>query len=169
MLHGDVIIASSFTNAGTVSVGAGARIDARGARGYSQTGGLTEGAGEIRALQGGVTVSGGKFIPGGPHSPGKLTVDGNYTQGSNANLIIDINGPGSGQFSVLDVLGETGGRQRTGRTRHRVLLRRRRRAGPFRGGQVARRPLPHVEEPNLPRRDRPQGQSVPGRTRSDRR
>ena len=29
--------------------------------------------------------------------------------------------------------------------------------------------LPHVEEPNLPRRDCPQGQSVSGRTRSDRR
>jgi TPR repeat protein len=34
--------------------------------------------------------------------------------------------------------GRTGGRQRTGRTRHRVLLGRRRRAGPFRGGQVVR-------------------------------
>ena len=33
----------------------------------------------------------------------------------------------------------------------------------------ARGALPHVEEPNLPRRDRPQGQSVSGRTRSDRR
>jgi fibronectin-binding autotransporter adhesin len=103
--HGDVIIASSFTNAGTVSVGAGARIDARGAGGYSQTGGLTEGAGEIRALRGGVTIVGGKIMPGGPHEPGTLTVDGNYTQGSHADLVIDISGAGSGDFSVLDVLG----------------------------------------------------------------
>src|SRR5271166_1180272 len=43
---------------------------------------------------------------------------------------------------------------------------------PIRGWRptvFARRPLPHVEEPNLPRRDRPKGQSVSGRTRSDRR
>jgi hypothetical protein len=103
--QGSVIIASSFVNAGSVSVGAGARIDANGAGGYSQTEGVTKGAGEIRALQGGVTVIGGEIMPGGPHEPGTLKVDGNYTQKGDADLVIEIDGAGSGDFSVLDVLG----------------------------------------------------------------
>ena len=46
--------------------------------------------------------SGGTVSPG--DAPGTLTVN-NYTQMSGSTLLIDIAGPNTGQFSVLDVLG----------------------------------------------------------------
>jgi autotransporter-associated beta strand protein len=46
----------------------------------------------------------GTVIPG--DGLGKLSVNGNYAQTSNGILLIDIAGTSTGQFSVLDVLGE---------------------------------------------------------------
>jgi autotransporter-associated beta strand protein len=46
---------------------------------------------------------GGTVSPG--DAPGTLTVNGNYTQSNNGTLLIDIAGPNTGQFSILDVLG----------------------------------------------------------------
>jgi autotransporter-associated beta strand protein len=51
----------------------------------------------------GNVTSNGTVSPG--DGPGTLTVNNNYTQGSNGRLLIHIAGPNTGQFSVLDVLG----------------------------------------------------------------
>jgi autotransporter-associated beta strand protein len=51
----------------------------------------------------GNVTSNGTGSPGA--GPGTLTVNNNYTQGSKGRLLIDIAGPNTGQFSVLDVLG----------------------------------------------------------------
>jgi len=48
------------------------------------------------------TFNGGTVSPG--DSPGTLTVAGNYSQPA-GTLLIDILGPNSGQFSILNVLG----------------------------------------------------------------
>ena len=61
-------------------------------------GGTLAGTGTI---DGSVTNS-GTVRPG--DAPGTLTVN-SYTQGSFGKLLIDIAGPNTGQFSVLDVLG----------------------------------------------------------------
>jgi autotransporter-associated beta strand protein len=53
-------------------------------------------------VQGNVTNNNGTVSPG--DAPGTLTVN-NYTQMSGGTLLIDIAGSNTGQFSVLDVLG----------------------------------------------------------------
>ena len=102
---GDTLSAASFSNTGTVSIGAGETISATGAGGYSQTAGTTQGTGTIKALAGGVTVSGGTIIPGTPGTPGTLTINGSYTQGPGGTLTIDLGGINPGQFSVLALNG----------------------------------------------------------------
>jgi autotransporter-associated beta strand protein len=62
-------------------------------------GGTLAGTGTIN---GDVTNNGGTVSPG--DAPGSLTV-ASYTQASGGTLLIDIAGANSGQFSVLDVLG----------------------------------------------------------------
>ena len=99
----DMLSTPSFTNTGTVSIGAGETINATGAGGYSQTAGTTQGTGTIKALAGGVTINGGTIIPGTPGTPGTLTINGSYTQGPGGTLIVDLLNPG--QFSVLALNG----------------------------------------------------------------
>ena len=50
-------------------------------------------------------INNGGTVSPGDDAPGTLTVNNNYTQGSNGRLLIDIAGPNAGEFSVLDVLG----------------------------------------------------------------
>ncbi len=52
-----------------------------------------------------LTVSSGTVMPGETGTPGTLTILGSYTQDAAATLLIDINGTGSGESSLLDVLG----------------------------------------------------------------
>ena len=58
------------------------------------------GAGNI----GGNVINEGTVAPG--NSPGTLTVDGDYTQISTAQLLIELGGAGSGEFDVLNILGD---------------------------------------------------------------
>jgi hypothetical protein len=65
-------------------------------------GGLVGGMGTIT---GDIRLFGGTLAPG--QSPGKLTIAGNYTQGANASLNIDIGGAGAGSgFDQLAVSGK---------------------------------------------------------------
>jgi hypothetical protein len=52
-----------------------------------------------------VTNTGTVSIGAGSQGDPDLTIHGDYTQGSNGDLTIEINGPGSGQIGLLDVLG----------------------------------------------------------------
>jgi autotransporter-associated beta strand protein len=64
-------------------------------------GGTLAGTGRVH----GNVTNNGRVSPGGNAlGPGTLTVD-SYTQASNGRLLIDIAGPSTGEFSVLDVLG----------------------------------------------------------------
>lgn len=128
--NNDKITAPAFINTGSVSIGAGESVAVqtlnlgslgiRAATSYSQSAGSTDVKGTLIApavaisggtltgtgsVQGAVAVTGGTVIPGEPGHPGTLTINGSYTQGPGGSLRIDINGGGSGQFSVLDVLG----------------------------------------------------------------
>lgn len=78
------------------------------------SGGVLSGTGLIASLPsslGGppnptvVTVAGGTVIPGSGRGLGTLTINGSYVQDANASLLIDIDGTGSGEVSMLDVLG----------------------------------------------------------------
>ena len=56
-------------------------------------------------IGGDVTNSGGTTSPG--NSPGMLTIDGNYNQGSGGTLAIEIGGTQAGaEYDVLQVLGD---------------------------------------------------------------
>ena len=55
-------------------------------------------------INGNVTNN-GRVSPGSAASPGMLTVTDNYTQAQYATLMIQIAGTNTGQFSVLNVLG----------------------------------------------------------------
>ena len=66
----------------------------------SFTGGEIIGTGTITG-----NVSNGAAILAPGSSPGTLTIDGNYTHGSNARLVIEIAGLADGEFDVLDVTG----------------------------------------------------------------
>jgi MYXO-CTERM domain-containing protein len=88
---------------------------------YTQTGGSTTVNGTLTAVASGVSLQGGSLLGAGtingnvnnsggsvepasaPGVPGKLIINGSYTQGPSGTLIIDINGLNS--FSLLDVLG----------------------------------------------------------------
>jgi fibronectin-binding autotransporter adhesin len=111
----------AFTNSGNVTIGASDTLNAKG--GYSQSGGGTTVrlGGTISAptfVVGGGTVQGGGTIAanvqntGGTitptdlnNKPSTLTVNGNFAQGTNGTLVIDLGGTGSGQFSVLSISG----------------------------------------------------------------
>jgi len=114
---GESVIEPSFNNAGRVEVQSGT---------VAFTGGFTQTAGSIR-LDGGSVAStsplsiagrsiegrgdilahilnqGGTVSPG--FSPGALTIDGDYTQGHDATLLIEMAGLQPGQFDVLNVTG----------------------------------------------------------------
>ena len=85
---------------GTVTIGAGGELFSSSAP-LTLTGGVLTGTGEVKGD--GVLNSGGTVAPGS--SPGTLTVDGPFTQGSGGTLAIEVDGPGAGQFDVLAVTG----------------------------------------------------------------
>jgi hypothetical protein len=119
--NGDTLSANSFSNTGgsllvgngeSMSVthdytqaGAGASTKVNGTLTATLTsiqGGTLSGSGTI---VGDVNNSGGNVIPIDPGNPTTLTINGNYTQGPNGTLTIDLSGTGSGDFSVLAVTG----------------------------------------------------------------
>lgn len=116
----------NFSNSGVVSIGKGSTFASRAIllpsqplRDYSQNLGLTTVNGTLRAddvlisggtLRGGglieadVVMLGGTLAPG--NSPGVLSIDGDYTQGTGATLAMELGGflPGF-EYDVLDVSG----------------------------------------------------------------
>ncbi|HMD95755.1 MAG TPA: hypothetical protein VKM93_00275 [Terriglobia bacterium] len=120
---GDTLTAGSFTNTGTVSIGVNETVNLPAVQQpgtYTQTGGSTTVNGTLTA-GGGVSLQGGSLLGAGringnvnnsggsvepasaPGVPGKLVINGSYTQGPSGTLTIDINALNS--LSVLDVLG----------------------------------------------------------------
>jgi hypothetical protein len=68
----------------------------------TMTGGRLEGTGTLKATT--FANNGGTVAPG--DSPGDLTVDGDYTQGSGGTLDVEVQGPNPGtDFDVLSVTG----------------------------------------------------------------
>jgi hypothetical protein len=61
---------------------------------------------QAQELSYGHVVNNGRVNPGSAGAPGVLTVVGNYTQTQYATLMIQIAGTSSGDFSVLNVLGD---------------------------------------------------------------
>jgi len=100
----------AFTNSGQVVVDAGRTLSRHGD--YKQSAGSTRINGSLALTSGAVQLTGGTLggtgtITGGPvnnttgtvapgNSAGTLTVQGNYTQGRNATLAIQLGGPVSG-------------------------------------------------------------------------
>jgi len=118
---GDSASAASMTNSGgSVFVAGGAKVNVT--NDYTQTGsgaslkvngsltattifiqgGTVSGSGDI---DGNVINSGGTIDVSDPGTPTTLTINGNYQEGPNGTLIIDITGANAGEFSVLAVTG----------------------------------------------------------------
>jgi hypothetical protein len=115
--------AGQIINAGNFNVKASAKLDGGGnftqsdglltadgvlaqTGGFNLTGGTLNGTGTI---DGNVIVAGALVAPG--HSPGTLTVNGNFTFNS-GTLEIEIGGTGAGEYDLLDISGSadfTGG------------------------------------------------------------
>ena len=95
-----------FTGGATLTNNAGGTIDFNGGTlqvdvGMDLNGGTLQGNGTI---QGEVRNNGGVFSPG--HSPGKITINGNYTQGVNGVLNMEIGGTAAGtEYDQLKVNG----------------------------------------------------------------
>jgi len=65
--------------------------------------GTVTGNGRIAVDPGAIFDNRGIFAPG--NSPGKITIDGAYSQSIDGQLILEIAGINSGEFDVLEVLG----------------------------------------------------------------
>jgi hypothetical protein len=117
---GDTLSAPSFTNSGNVSIGGNEAVTAGATGTYAQAAGSTTVNGTLTAgggvsLQGGsllgaVTIHGSVNNSGGsveaasaPGVPGTLSIAGNYTQGPNGTLIVDLgsNVPAHSFFDVF--------------------------------------------------------------------
>lgn len=122
---GDSIVGSHVTSSGFIEsysgrLGVLSLIQSAGAtrlvggafianQGYTLNGGTLEGVGTATAT---ITNNGGAVAPGND-GPGALTIGanaspfiaGNYTQGVNGSLRIEIGGPAAGQFDTLTVAG----------------------------------------------------------------
>jgi hypothetical protein len=110
----------SFANGGQVLIGANGMFTT-GSNDYNQSAGTTQVDGTLTAgnanvngsaLTGTGTVMAdlfnyGTVRPGDPGSFGTLSVTGSFTQGSTGTLEIDIAGKNPGQYSQLDVSGQT--------------------------------------------------------------
>ena len=88
-------------NGGTVEAGSGETLEFTNVPLELTTGGVLTGTGTIGGA--GVTNTSGTVRPGA--SPGTLTIDGPFTQGSGGTLGIEVDGDQAGQFDVLDVSG----------------------------------------------------------------
>ena len=106
------IFSGYYQSDGTVRVGEGSTFDIGSNNAF--TGGTITGTG---TLTGNVSNTGATVSPGS--SPGTLTIDGNYTQGADARLLIEIAGLADGEFDVLNI---TGTATLTGGTLEVVLL-----------------------------------------------
>ncbi len=87
-----------WTSSGALSIAALKTLMLSG--GLTVSGGTLSGSGTIA---GNVTQTGGTISPGS--SPGKLTIDGNYTGGKSGKVRIELNGTAPGQFDVLAITG----------------------------------------------------------------
>jgi hypothetical protein len=115
------LYAVSFSTTGTVTVAAGAVFQVPTGQ-YTQSSGTTTVDGTLTCstlnLNGGVVAGtgsvgriwsgAGTVSPGDANSPtGTLTLPNGYAQvGPNANLAIDLNGTGAGQYDQLKVIGD---------------------------------------------------------------
>jgi hypothetical protein len=94
------------TGGATLTNNAGGTIDFNGGTlqldaGMDLNGGILRGNGTI---EGSVRNNGGVFSPG--HSPGKITINGNYTQGAGGALTMEIGGKAAGtEYDQLRVNG----------------------------------------------------------------
>ncbi|HME00539.1 MAG TPA: PEP-CTERM sorting domain-containing protein [Terriglobia bacterium] len=115
---GQTLTLNEFDNHGSVRVDSGSQIVAKGNYVQNGSGATLEVNGSVTAstliiqggtvdgsgkLNGNVQNTGGTIDVTDPGMPTLLTINGNYMQGPNGTLIIDILGTGLGQFSVLDV------------------------------------------------------------------
>ena len=113
---GTSTISAALVNSGTVSVGGGSTLAARG--GYTQTAGTTALSGGT--LTGSVDLLGGVLsgigivngdltnaatVDVGGATPGTLTVQGDYTQTASGVLGLTVNGTAAGQYDALGVTG----------------------------------------------------------------
>jgi uncharacterized repeat protein (TIGR01451 family) len=87
-----------WTSGGALSIAALKTLMLSG--GLTVSGGTLSGSGTIT---GNVKQTGGTISPGS--SPGKLTIDGNYTGGKMGKVRIELNGTAPGQFDVLAITG----------------------------------------------------------------
>lgn len=65
-------------------------------------GGVLSGTGTINGDI--INQGGGVHVPG--HSPGLMTVNGDYVLGADSFLVIEVEGISAGQFDVLNILGD---------------------------------------------------------------
>ena len=86
---------ATMVNAGTLAIGLDATPNASLAGSVTLNGGVVQGFG---AIGGNLTNLGGTVAPGG--SIGTLTVKGNYTQGANAGLRIEVSPSAASQLAV---------------------------------------------------------------------
>ncbi|MEM6392185.1 MAG: PEP-CTERM sorting domain-containing protein [Planctomycetota bacterium] len=97
------ILGSSYTHIGDAALGAaeGATLDLGSSTNLTLNSGSLIGSGTI--VVGSLTNNGAAVIPGA--SPGTLTIDGDYTHGPGATLVVEVAGSDPGQFDALNVLG----------------------------------------------------------------
>ena len=104
---GTLILSGNNTFNGTTAINAGT-LQVDGFIGSGNT--LVNGLGTLSGsgVLGGNLLNSGVVSPGvssGSFSPGKLTVNGNYTQGAVGTLVIQVNGKKAGDFDVVAVGG----------------------------------------------------------------
>jgi hypothetical protein len=91
-----------FTNSASVNIGLGATATIA-TNDYTQTGGTTTVNGTLDPT-GGSVVAAGEVRPG--TSPGQLTINGDYTQGADGTLKVEVTGTTAAtQYDVLSVTG----------------------------------------------------------------
>ena len=101
-LSGDVNVRETFILSGVLQVNGSVTNDFISVEGKGTLAGTGTIKGNVNNIR---TVSPGTVDPGSAGAPGTLTIDGDYTQQSDATLMIQIAGISDGQFSVLDVMG----------------------------------------------------------------
>jgi hypothetical protein len=99
-----VTVNGALNLSGALTVGTGASLLTNG--GAISATSINVGAGGLFGGSGSITgniVNGGTVAPG--NSPGALTIAGDYTQGPNATLAVELGGTAAGTYDTLDVTG----------------------------------------------------------------